>query len=185
MNKEIVDVLEASPVIAAVKQNSFSDALDSPCDIVFLTEVNIMTIAERVCQAHEKNKTLFVHIDLAEGIGKDASALNFLKNLNVDGIISTKSAVIRMAKDKGFLTVLRVFALDSQSIKSAVETAKSTKPDFVEVLPGVARKVVCRFGDTRIPVILGGLVTEKNEVLEALDSGATAISTGKKELWYI
>lgn len=184
MKNEIVELLEACPVIAAVKQKSFSEAIDSPCEVVFLTEVNILTIAERVAQAHEKNKKIFIHIDLAEGIGKDYSALIFLKNSNADGIISTKSAVLRMAKEQGFSTVLRVFALDSQSIKSAVETAKSTKPDFVEILPGIACKVIDRFSDTGIPVILGGLVTEKSEVIAALDAGAVAITTGKNNLWY-
>ena len=184
MKNEIVELLEACPVIAAVKQKGFSDALDSPCEVIFLTEVNILTVAERVAEAHEKGKKIFIHIDLAEGIGKDAAALTFLKNCGVDGIISTKSSVIRMAKDKGFKTVLRVFALDSQSIKSAGDTARSTSPDFVEVLPGIACKVINRFADTGIPVILGGLVTEKSEVISALDSGAIAITTGKSDLWY-
>ena len=36
-----------------------------------------------------------------------------------------------------------------------------------------------------IPVIAGGLIETKAEITTALSSGAVAVSTGKKELWYV
>ena len=35
-----------------------------------------------------------------------------------------------------------------------------------------------------LPVIAGGLIETKDEIFAALSAGASAISTGKKELWY-
>ena len=39
--------------------------------------------------------------------------------------------------------------------------------------------------DIHVPVIAGGLIQTKQEVMEALRCGATAVSTGCKELWYL
>ena len=61
----------------------------------------------------------------------------------------------------------------------------SAKPDFVEIMPGVIEKVIKKFASDKIPVIAGGLLETKGEVTAALKSGALAVSTGKKELWYI
>ena len=36
-----------------------------------------------------------------------------------------------------------------------------------------------------VPIIAGGLIENKAEVTEALGLGAAAVSTGKKELWYL
>ena len=61
----------------------------------------------------------------------------------------------------------------------------ATNPDLIEIMPGVIEKVIKKFASDKIPVIAGGLLETKGEVTAALKSGALAVSTGKKELWYI
>ena len=101
----------------------------------------------------------------------------------MDGIISTKAQLIRAAKDLGLLTVQRFFALDSQGMGSVLEMLKNTNPHFMEIMPGVIPKVIARLSKESIPVIAGGLIETKGEITAALGSGATAISTGRPELW--
>ena len=36
-----------------------------------------------------------------------------------------------------------------------------------------------------MPIVAGGLIETKEEIAEAIISGAEAVSTGKKELWEI
>ena len=36
-----------------------------------------------------------------------------------------------------------------------------------------------------VPVIAGGLISDKEDIIAALDAGATAISTTKEELWFL
>ena len=55
----------------------------------------------------------------------------------------------------------------------------------MEIMPGVVTKVIQTCADSGIPVIAGGLLQTKAEVTEALSAGATAISTGCPDLWYI
>lgn len=180
---EILDCLERSPVIAAA-HDSLTDAISSPAEVIFYLKANIMTAKEQISDAHRAGKSVFVHIDLAEGIGKDRTGIEFLKFIGSDGIISTRGQLIRSAKDVGLVTVQRFFALDSQGISSMNESVSLSKPDMIEIMPGVIPKIISRVSKSDIPVIAGGLVEEKQEITEALKSGAVAVSTGSSKLWY-
>lgn len=182
---EIMDRLELDPIIAAIRNDGWDAALVSPVPVLFYLSADLLTVQERIAQAHDRGKILFIHMDLAEGIGKDRAAVRYLASAGVDGIISTKASLIRYAKEQNLLTVQRFFALDSRGLDSIDEMIRSSCPHLVEIMPGVISKAIHRFSSSRIPVIAGGLVTTKEEVTEALKSGATAVSTGQPELWYV
>lgn len=182
---EIKLALEENPVIAAVHDEDFKTALSYPGDIIFYLKANILTLPERIKAAHECGKKLFVHIDLADGIGKDRAGISYLAKLNADGVISTKSQTIKQANELGLITIQRFFALDSQGINSMKEMLQNTNPDFIEIMPGVITKVIEEFSSKGISVIASGLIETKSEVTAALSGGAIAVSTGKKELWYV
>ena len=183
--REIMDCLEQDPVIAAVGNDKWQRALESPAKVIFYMSADLLTLEERVKQAHNAEKYVMVHMDMAEGIGRDRTGLRFLKNCGVDGVISTKGQLIRGAKELGLFTVQRFFAVDSAGVESLGEMLRSTMPDVMEIMPGVVTKVIARFAATGIPVIAGGLIQTKNEVTDALGAGATAVSTGQPELWYM
>ena len=73
--EELKNRLECFPIIAAIRDNRWRQALASPAEILFYLEGNILTVRDRIRQAHEAEKIVFVHLDLAEGIGKDRSGL--------------------------------------------------------------------------------------------------------------
>lgn len=181
--EELFDRLERCPVIAAVNEVRFATALNAPVEVIFHLKADLLTVKHRVEQAHAVNKALFVHLDLADGIGKDKTGIDFLARIGADGIISTRSSLIRTAKEQGLLTVQRFFTLDSQGLDSIAEQlAVST---VMEIMPGVIGKTVARFAAGDIPVIAGGLIETKEEVTTALANGAVAVSTGKEALWYV
>ena len=93
--------------------------------------------------------------------------------------------MIRAAKELGIFSVQRFFALDSQGVNSISEMIDSSKPDLIEIMPGIATKVIARFSGRGTPVIAGGLIESKSELTEVLTAGAEAVSTGKRELWYM
>ena len=128
---------------------------------------------------------VIVHIDLTEGISRDKYGVEFLADLGVDGIISTKASLIRCAKEHGLITVQRFFAYDSQGVESIDEMLSQSSPDIIEVMPGVIGKIITRFANAKAPLIAGGLIETKAEVTSALSLGAFAVSTGKEELWDI
>lgn len=177
--------LECNPVIAAVSNDKWDAALSSPAEIIFYLSADLMTVKDRVVEAHEAGKYLMIHMDLAEGIGKDRTGIRYLVDCGVDGIISTKAQLIRMAKEQGMFTVQRFFALDSKGMESIDEMVRNINPHVMEIMPGVIIKAIKRFSVGHIPVIAGGLIQYKEEVTAALSAGATAVSTGAQELWYL
>ncbi len=182
---ELYNCLERSPVIASFHDHDFEKAIESPTEIIFDLKANLTKEAQRIKKAHECGKVIFVHIDLSDGIGKDKTGIEYLASLGVDGIISTKGQMIRFARETGLLTVQRFFALDTKGLDSIYEMLESAAPDLIEIMPGVISKVIERFSGGSIPVIAGGLIETKAEVTAALSCGATAVSTGVPELWYI
>jgi len=183
--KELYDCLENNPIIASVHENFFEDAINSPSDVVFLLGGNLLTIKDRINSAKKAGKRIFIHIDLADGIGKDRTGLEYLAKCGADGIISTRANLIRTAKDFGMLTVQRFFVYDTQGVDSINDILYNSSPDVVEIMPGVIGKIIELFSSVGVPLIAGGLIETKAEVTSALNVGAFAVSTGKKELWYI
>lgn len=183
--KKIISCLEQNPVIAAITDEKWEAAIASPAQVLFYLSANLLTVEERVRQVHEAGKLVLIHLDLAEGIGKDRSGIRFLAQCGVDGIISTRAQLIRLAKEQNLPVVQRFFALDSKGMESISEMLPHTNPNLIEIMPGVIGKAIGRFSGGHIPVIAGGLIETKGEVMEALSSGATAVSTGRQELWYL
>ena len=75
-------------------------------------------------------------------------------------------------------TILRVFVLDSMAFKNIDNLIRTGNPDVLEILPGVMPKIikkVCKM--LPIPIIAGGLISEREDVLEALDAGAISVSS--------
>ena len=94
--------------------------------------------------------------------------------------------LIRRARHQGLLTIQRAFILDSLSLNNLSGQLEQGKPDFVEILPGIMPRVITEISTrTRVPVIAGGLLRDKADVMAAMRAGASAVSTSAPELWDI
>ena len=186
MKNILAEKMKNNPVIAGVKDlTKFDDALNSPCDIIFLLSGSIFNIKEFVQKAKDKNKMIFIHVDLLDGFSKDAVALKYIyEEIKPDGIISTKNSQLKAAKCLGFMTVQRIFIIDSLSIDTAIKASQMINPDAIEIMPGIMPKITKKMSDELdVPVIVGGLISEKDEIEKAISSGALGVSTSEKELW--
>ena len=181
--QQITDALLSSPIIAATDHRNWQDALPTKAAVLFHLNANIITISDDLKKAKAAGKATFVHIDLADGIGKDKTGIKWLAELGADGIITTRSQLVRHAKDCGLIAVQRFFVLDSKGMHAIFESLENTQPDLIEIMPGVIPKVLKLFSTQSIPVIAGGLVETKAEVTAALGNGALAISSGQRTLW--
>lgn len=172
-------------VAAAVRTSEDLDvAIKSKSEVIFLLKSDILTLEEKIKKIHDAKMKICVHVDFMEGIGKDRSGINYIKNLGVDYISSTRTNIIRMGKDAGIKTIQRFFIIDSHSVSTAVDTIKQSKPDIVEVMPGVVTKKLAEISDLiDVPVIVGGLVETEDEVIDAIKAGAILVSSGRRELW--
>ena len=99
-------------------------------------------------------------------------------------MLTTKTNLIRPAKDAGLITVQRFFIVDSHSVDTAVESIRIAKPDIVEIMPGVVCKKIVEFAEkVSVPILVGGLLEFEQEVDDAIAAGATAVSTANRHLW--
>ena len=92
--------------------------------------------------------------------------------------------MIKKAKSLKVTTILRIFVIDSHALNRSIALIKQVQPDYVEVLPGVASKVISIINqETQTPVIAGGLIDLESEVEAAISSGAEYVTTSNKSLW--
>ena len=181
-----MSVFDNRKVAAAVRtEEDFTVALQSKVDVIFLLSSNILSVGEHIQRAHDAGKKVMIHMDFAEGIGKDRAAMNFIHMQGADGILTTKTNMIRPAKEIGLVTVQRFFIVDSHSVDTAVESIRIAKPDVVEIMPGVVSKKIKEFSERvqNTPILAGGLIEYKEDVNEAIKAGATAVSTACRDLW--
>ena len=192
MGREFVEAIEAAPIVAAVKDyQGLEKCLTSDVDAVFILYGDICTIADIVARIKDAGKIAMVHMDLITGLSpKDVSTDFIRKYTRADGIITTKGNLISHAKEIGLATVLRYFVLDSMAlinIERQSHQSRESQPDIIEILPGIVvpkmvRKICAM---SRVPVICGGLIQDREDVMNALSAGACAISTTSSEVWFM
>lgn len=184
----IIDLVSNNLIIAAVSsKDDVEAAVESPCEVVFLLNATILNAGSLVEMVHSAKKIAFIHVDLMKGLANDLDGLKYLKEvIQPDGVISTKGIVVKRAKELGFVTVQRLFVLDSKSIDMGIKQLKDMKPDFVEIMPGSMAKIISRVSErVTTPVIAGGLIDQEEEVMSLIKAGAISISTSAKALWRI
>nr|WP_263313432.1 glycerol-3-phosphate responsive antiterminator [Mammaliicoccus sp. Marseille-Q6498] len=150
-----------------------------------LLDTHIGHLQGILTQMKKYDKEVMLHIDLIKGLSNDEAAVEYvIQQYKPHGVISTKSKIIKRAKKLNTLTILRVFILDSTALSRSIELIKQSDPDFVEVLPGVATKVIKEISEkTGKPIIAGGLINTEEEIELAIESGAKYITSSDLEIW--
>lgn len=182
------EMLEQFPVVAAVKnEEGLHRCIEAECQMAFVLFGDICGIGRLVKRLKEAGKTVFVHIDLVDGLEAKEVSVRFIRqNTLADGIISTRPALIKAAKALGMATVQRFFLLDSIALSNVSRHMEGDQADFIEVLPAVMPKVIHRLAEeVPVPLIAGGLISDKEDILSVLQAGATAVSSTNPDTWFM
>lgn len=185
-HEKIRDLFEISPIITAVKDEpGLEKALKTESPVVFLLFGNICNITGLVDQVKNSGKIAIVHVDLIQGLSSKEVAVDFIhQNTRADGIISTKAPLVRHAMDLGMIGGQRTFLIDSMALETTKKQLLTFQPDFMELMPGVMPKILKTVrGYTEIPLVAGGLISDKKDILAAFAAGVDAVSTTREELW--
>ncbi len=188
MKKEYREAIEGSPVIAAVKNfESLEKALACESRIIFILFGDICNISDIAAKVKGAGKLAVVHIDLITGLASKEIAVDFIHQCtDADGIISAKPALVKYATKLSLFTVLRFFVIDSLALSNIEKQLQSVKPDVVEVLPLLMPRILTRICSiSHVPVISGGLISEKEDVDTMLSAGASCISSTSENIWPI
>lgn len=61
---------------------------------------------------------------------------------------------------------------------------KTAKPDIIEILPALLPKAVKKICSlSSVPVIAGGLISDKEDIVTLLNSGIVSISSTNSDIW--
>ena len=167
MEQKFYDAMSDCPVIAAVKNfEGIERCLESDVKIVFILFGNLCNISEIVGRVKEAGKIALVHIDLIEGLSTHEIAVDYIrKNTKADGIISTRMNMINQSIEK---------------------QKRQIRADFIEILPGVMPKIIQKINKlSSQAVIAGGLITDREDVIDALNAGAISVSTTNQDIWFM
>lgn len=188
MKKEFREALEDSPIIAAIKDNDgLEKCLNSESRVIFILYGDICNISDIVDTVKSSGKIAMVHLDLIAGLSSKEISVDFIKKYTkADGIITTKPALIKRAKELSLYSILRLFVIDSMAYENIDRQLKTAKPDLIEILPALMPKVVskiCKMSNT--PVIAGGLVSDKEDIMSLLQAGVVSVSSTNSDIWFL
>lgn len=185
MRHQLIRTMEQNPVVPALKDPArLAECLHAGSGVVFVLCGDILNIGELIDRLHRGGKKAVIHADLVTGLAPKEIAADFLQRCGADGIISTRPALIRRGRELDLLTILRVFALDSKAISNLRGEVDSCAPDMLEILPGMLPRTLSRLSrELKIPLIAGGLLEEKADILSALSAGALCVSASNEHLW--
>lgn len=180
--------LEDNPIIIAITdEDTYKMALESDDEVVFLLDANIANVKDRVEKLIEHGKFPFLHIDMIPGITSTPPVVDYIADTfkRRCGIITTKPNLVKKANQVNLRVVHRAFIVDSKSKNILIDNIRGgLDPDAVEIMPACLPKVIAelKVNFPTLVIIAGGLLTEKQEGYEILNSGATAISTSCRDI---
>ena len=186
MSVSLTSLLEENPIIIALKDDAgLERCLANPKKVIFVLYGSVITIPTIVERLKSAGKTVFVDIDLLDGLSAREAAVDYIaQSTQADGIISTKSPLVRRAHAQGLFSVYRTFLLDNMALESLYKTGSQSEADLFEILPGVCPKLIERLTQKLDrPLIASGLLSDKEDVISALSAGAVAISSTCTTVW--
>ena len=156
----------------------------SDISVVFILYGEVSSIPGIVERIKKAEKTAVVHMDLVAGLSNKVEAVDFIaRYTQADGIISTHIEQVKRAKDFGLSTIYRIFLLDSK-VLDKLSNRITEAVDIVEILPGLMPKMITMLSkQLKMPIIAGGLISDKEDVMSALKAGAIAISSTNEKVW--
>nr|HET6903419.1 glycerol-3-phosphate responsive antiterminator [Ktedonobacteraceae bacterium] len=186
IKQEFLRLAQKHPVAAAIKSNEDMDiALSSDAFLLFILKGDAFQLAPFVAQAHKREKGIVVHVDLISGAGKDRAGIQYLRQIGVDAIITSKSHLVAAGRAEGLTTIQRLLLLDDSAFDTGVRTIARALPDIVEILPGIIFPEVAAKLQQSLPgpFIAGGFIRTAADVAHVKAAGGILTSSSNYALW--
>jgi len=185
--QEFLRLAHLYPVAAAIKANDdIRVALESDVQLLFILKGDAFQLAPFVSAAHEQGKGLVVHVDLVSGIGKDRAGIQYLRQIGVDAIITSRSQLVAAGKAEGMVTIQRLLLLEDSALETGVRTIARAAPDIIEVLPGIIFPEIAPALRQLLPgpFIAGGFIRTTADIARIQAAGGILSSSSTRQLWY-
>ena len=184
--QEFLRLARSFPVAAALKSpEDMEFALTCDVALLFVLKGNAFQLAPFVAQAHERGKGVVVHIELMGGIGKDRAGIQYLRQIGIDAIITSRAQLVTAGKAEGLVTIQRLLLTDDAALEAGVRTIARATPDLVEVLPGILFPEIAQTLRQSLPgpFIAGGFLRTPEDVAAVRAAGGILSSSSARNLW--
>src|SRR5690348_11211763 len=129
IKQEFLRLARLYPVAAAIKSpEDMNVALSSAVRLLFILKGDAFQLTPSVSHAHKLGKGVVVHIDLVSGVGKDRAGIQYLRQIGVDAIITSRSHLISAGRAEGLITIQRLLLVDDAALDTGVRTIARAVP---------------------------------------------------------
>ncbi len=186
IRQEFLRLARQFPVAAAIKSAEDREfALTSDALLLFVLKGNAFELPRFVARAHELGKGVVVHIELMGGIGKDRAGIQYLHQIGIDAIITSRAQLVTAGKAEGLVTIQRLLLTDGAALEAGMRAISRAAPDLVEVLPGILFPEIAQTLRRTIsgPFIAGGFLRTTEDIAAVRDAGGILSSSSARNLW--
>jgi len=152
---------------------------------VFILTGNFINIKEYVRLYQSHGIDVYIHVEMIKGLKLDDFGFKYIKQMiQPNGIITTKTSHVKLAKKNDIFVIQRFFLADHDMKENIINTAQVSQPDMLEMMPTITSFLIQPIqSKVNIPIIMGGLVDREAYLTQALEDGALGVSTANKEMW--
>jgi glycerol uptake operon antiterminator len=158
---------------------------ETAADWIMLKLGDVNTLPQLVGHIHRSGKKVMVHQDSIKGLARDKMGIQYMANCGVDCVITMKSLCVKYIKDAGMIAAFGFFVIDSDACRTGLGSIKEHQPDVVILMPGTIPLQIIRDikSEAGMPVILGGLMTTREQITGAIEIGVASVATSNQDLW--
>ncbi|MFZ6645360.1 glycerol-3-phosphate responsive antiterminator [Undibacterium sp. TJN25] len=185
MDKSLGARLTRHPVIATLYGSEQIDIfVDSVAEISIVANVELRKLSPVIAKLTRAGKYVIVNIDSCEGLSQDKGGVEYLADIGVTSLVSTRVATIQRANRAGLVSMQKVFVTDRSTWPRSVKALEQSDPNLVQLMPAPMLSHLSEQDRKAMPPIVGsGFVCNEEDIRSALRHGAVAVSTSDPGLW--
>ena len=182
---DFVARIAAAPCCAAIVDPARLDAaLSSRAQAVFLLRGNGLELNDMIRRVHDAGKLIAVHLDLVDGLKADHWGVAWLARSGVDAVITSHGQLMPVIRNEGAIAIHRLLLSRREHLDTAVTALGRSRPDIVEILPGVILPAIAGLlPPLDIPMLAGGFIRTPLDARAVLAAGAIGVTTSSQALW--
>jgi len=187
MDKSLGARLMRHPVIATLYGLEQVDAfVDSAAEVSIVANVELRKLQPVIATLAQAGKYVIVNIDSCEGLSQDKGGVDYLADIGVASLVSTRVATIQRANRAGMVTMQKVFVTDRSTWPRSVKALEQSDPNLVQIMPAPMLAHLPEADRKGLPpIVTSGFVCNQDDIRSALAHGAVAVSTSDRKLWHL
>ncbi|WP_175819265.1 glycerol-3-phosphate responsive antiterminator [Burkholderia sp. BCC0419] len=185
MDKSLGARLARHPVIATLYGVEQADSfIDSAAEVGIVANVDLRRLQAVVAALARAGKFVIVNIDSCDGLSQDKGGVEYLADIGVASVVSTRVATIQRANRAGLITMQKVFVTDRSTWPRSVKAIEQSDPNLVQLMPAPMLAHLSEADRQALPpIVASGFVSNADDVRSARRHGAVAVSTSDSAWW--